>query len=328
MMKRWLSLGMTVFLLLLGASARAEQQKESAVGFHLDTVITFMAYVDDRAVLEEALQECARYEALLSRTVEGSDVWRINHAEGEPTQVDPVTAEIIRIAQEVSAISEGAFDVTIAPASVLWHFTSPGVPSPPSEAELAEAAERIGWRYLTLDGCTVTLPAGMMIDLGGIAKGYIADAVTAFLQKRGVESAVLSFGGNVVTIGRKPDGTLWKIGIQDIDRPTGESMFIVESGGGSIVTSGIYERGFEYDGVWYHHILEPATGWPVQNSLASVTILTDSSVRADALSTAVFALGEEKGLALVESLKDTEAILIRRDRTILYSSGGKAYLAR
>ena len=310
----------------LSGRALAET-KESAVGFQLDTVITLTAYCEDKAVLEDALKECDRYEQLLSKTIEGSDVWRINHAGGEPVEVDPVTAEVIREALAISSVSEGAFDVTIAPASALWDFKAE-TPALPDADELAEAASRTDWRKVQLEGNTVTLPAGMMIDLGGIAKGYIGDAVRVYLENRGITSAILSFGGNIVTIGTKPDGKAWKIGVQDIDRPTGEYMLVVESSGGCAVTSGIYERGFEIDGVRYHHLLEPATGWPVQNTLASVTILTDSSARADGLSTAAFVLGEEKGMALIEALKDTEAIFIRRDRTILYSSGAEKYLVQ
>ena len=304
-----------------------EQTKESVVGFQLDTVITLTAYCEDKAVLEDALKECARCEQLLSKTIEGSDVWRINHAGGEPVEVDPMTAEVIRQALAVSEVSEGTFDITIAPASALWDFKAE-TPALPDAGELAEAVSRVDWRKLQIEGNTVTLPAGMMIDLGGIAKGYIGDAVRAYLEGRGITSAVLSFGGNIVTIGEKPDGTSWKIGIQDIDRPTGAYMLVAETRGGSAVTSGIYERGFDLDGVRYHHLLEPATGWPAQNTLASVTILTDSSALADGLSTAAFVLGEDKGMALIENMKDTEAVFIRRDRTVLYSSGAERFLVQ
>lgn len=301
-------------------------RRESVVGYQLDTVITLSGYCD-RSILEEGLAECARYERLLSRTIEGSDVWRINHAEGAPVEVDPVTAEVIRTGLEISEITEGAFDITIGPAVVLWNFRDPDSPLPSAKA-LEEAAGRISWRRVELNGNTVRLPAGMMMDLGGIAKGYIADAVCAFLRGKGVESAILSFGGNIITIGGKPDGSPWTVGIQDIDRPTGNIMLAVESRDSSTVTSGTYERCFERDGVRYHHLLDPASGWPVQNGLASVTILTSSSARADALSTAVFILGEEKGLALIDALQNTEAVLIREDRTIVPSAGAGSLILR
>ena len=306
-------------------SSGAGLSKKTEIGFYLDTVITLTAYVDDPQVLKDAMAECARYERLLSRTAEGSDVWRINHAEGAPVEVSEDTMVILRCAQALSEVSGGAFDVTIAPASTLWDFTS-GEAVLPDAAALAEAVTLIDYTRLQLDGTTVTLPAGMMIDLGAIAKGYIADQVKNYLADRGVEHAILSFGGNVIGIGTKPDGSPWKVGIQDIDKPTGEAMLVSRNEGASAVTSGIYERGFDLDGVRYHHLLSPATGWPVQNELASVTIFSDSSMIGDALSTTAFILGTEEGLKLIESLEGIEAVFIARDRTITYSSGAEAYI--
>ena len=313
--------------LLVPCAAGAEAVKRSEVGYYLNTVITLTAYTEDAQVLKDAMAECGRYESMLSRTVEGSDVWRINHADGQPVTVSDDTIVILRCAMAVSEASGGAFDATIAPASTLWDFTSGATVLPDAEA-LARAAELVDWTKITIDGNTVTLPAGMMIDLGGIAKGYIADRIRQYLMEKGVEHAILSFGGNVIAIGRKPDGSDWKVGVQDIDKPTGETMMVVRNSGGSTVTSGIYERGFELDGVRYHHLLDPDTGWPVQNELASVTILCDSSMIGDALSTAVFVLGTEDGLFLVESLQGTEAILITRDRKVILSSGAEAYIVQ
>lgn len=314
-----------VAALFVTGCASAERKKDSVVGFYLDTVITLTAYVDDVSVLNDALQECGRYEALLSRTVEGSDVWRVNHAAGAPVTVSGDTIEIIEAARRVSELSGGAFDISIAPASTLWDFTS-GEKVLPDASALEAAARLVDYSRIVVEGDTVTLPEGMMIDLGGIAKGYIADRVKAYLEARGVESAILSFGGNIVAIGQKPDGNPWKVGIQDIDRPTGEYMLVSKNFGGSTVTSGIYERGFEVDGIWYHHILDPATGWPVQNELASVTIFSDSSMLGDALATAAFALGTEGGTALIEGIEGVEAVFIARDRSVTYTSGAGAYM--
>ena len=305
--------------------AAAKEEKQSAVGFYLDTVITLTAYVEDVSVLDDGLKECGRYENLLSRTIEGSDVWKINHAQGKPVEVSDDTIEILTAALQVSELSDGAFDVTIAPASTLWDFTS-GKTVLPDEKELEEAAAKIDYRSVEIDGNTVTLPEGMMIDLGGVAKGYIADAVKHYLEERGVKSGILSFGGNIVAIGLKPDGTAWKVGIQDIDLPTGSCMMVAENRGGSTVTSGIYERGFELDGVYYHHILDPLNGWPVQNELASVTIFSESSMWGDALATAAFALGTENGKALIEELDEIEAVFIARDRSAVFTSGADDYI--
>ena len=327
-MRKWRLAALLLVLactLNLTGCASSRQKKQTAVGFYLDTVITLTAYVDDADLLNDALAECGRYERLLSRTVEGSDVWRINHAQGGPVAVSDETVRLLETARQVSALSGGMFDVTIAPVSTMWDFTS-GAAVVPDAGAIAAAAKLVDYTQVKTDGSLVTVPEGMMIDLGGIAKGYIADAVKQYLIDRGVESAVLSFGGNIVTIGMKPDGSPWRVGIQDIDRPTGEYMLVSLNYGGSTVTSGIYERGFESGGVYYHHILDPNTGWPVQNELASVTIFSDSSMWGDALATAAFALGTKEGTALIEGLDGVEALFIARDRTVSATSGAGKYL--
>ena len=330
-MKRTMKIGALLAAVLLmngGCAAEKIPPKLSEVGFYLDTVITMTAYVEDKQVLKDAMNECGRYEQILSRTVEGSDVWRINHAKGEPVEVSEDTMNILRCAQEIGDQSGGAFDVTIAPVSTMWNFTREPYTLPDSDA-IAQAAKLVDYTRMKLEGNTVTLPEDMMIDLGGIAKGYIADRVKAYLQERGVQYAILSFGGNIVAIGsRKPDGSSWRVGIQDIDKPTGEHMLISVNKGGSTVTSGTYERGFDLDGVRYHHLLSPDTGWPVQNELASVTIFSESSMEGDALSTTAFVLGTDKGLELIESLKGVEAVFIAKDRKVTYSSGAEEYIVQ
>lgn len=318
---------MAILLLCSGCSAEKELSKVTEVGFYLDTVITLTAYTEDSQVLKDALEECGRYEKLLSRTIEGSDVWRINHAGGEPVEVSDDTIAILQCARRISEMSGGAFDITIAPVSTLWDFTSGNAVLPDAEA-IARAAELVDQTLMEIDGNTVRLPEGMMIDLGGIAKGYIADKVKATLEERGVKHAILSFGGNVVGIGVKPDGNDWKVGIQDIDKKTGEYMLVARNTGGSTVTSGIYERGFDLDGVRYHHLLSSETGWPVQNELASVTIFSESSMEGDALSTTAFVLGTAEGLKLIESLEGIEAVFIARDRSVTYSSGAENYMVK
>ena len=314
-----------ISLLLPTAGFAAVAEKKSVSGFYMDTIITLTAYVDDEEVLNEALRECGRYDRLLSRTQEGSDVWRINHAEGKSVTVSGDTIKILETAQKISALTDGAFDVTIAPCSTMWDFTSEQAVLPDAE-ELKAAAEMVDYTKLRIDGNTVTLPEGMMIDLGGIGKGYVADAIKDYLIGRGVESALLSFGGSsIITIGLKPDGKPWRLGIRDIDDP-GELMLISLNFGGSTVTSGIYEQCFDLDGVRYHHLLDSSTGWPVQNELASVTIFSESSMMGDALSTTAFVLGTEKGCELIESLDGIEALFIARDRTVTTTSGAGQYL--
>ena len=322
---RLVPLILSLMILCSGCTKEKELPKLSEVGFYLDTVIILTAYTDDDQVLKDAMEECSRYEKLLSATIEGSDVWRINHADGQPVEVSDDTMEVLRCAVRIAELSGGAFDVTIAPVSSIWDFTSGEAVLPDAE-KIARAAKLVDYTKLELEGNTVRLPAGMMIDPGGIAKGYIADSVKAWLMDKGVRHAILSFGGNVVGIGTKPDGSDWKVGIQDIDKATGEYMLVSRNNGGSTVTSGIYERGFDLDGVRYHHLLSTETGWPVQNELASVTIFSDSSMLGDALSTTAFVLGTEEGTRLIESLEGIEALFIARDRTVTMTSGAEEYL--
>ena len=324
-MCRVFSICMCILLFCVTACSDPQVRKMTEVGYYLDTVITLTAYTNDDRALQEALEECGRYERLLSRTVEDSDVWNINHSNGQPTAVSDDTIRILREAIRIGDLSAGCFDVTIAPVSSLWDFKS-GNGAIPAPEMIAEAVRTVDYRKIQIDGNLVTVPDGMMIDLGGIAKGYIADRIRDYLAGRGVQHAILSFGGNVIAIGRKPDGTSWKVGIQDIDDGPGVSMLTTYNNGGSVVTSGIYERGFEKDGIWYHHILSTENGWPVQNTLASVTVFSDSSMTGDALATAVFALGAEKGMELIESMESVEAIMIQRDRSVLISSGADDYL--
>lgn len=328
-MKKKKLAGILLALLLLcgGCAEKKDLPKLSEIGFYLDTVITLTAYVEDGQILKDALEECGRYEQTLSRTIEGSDVWKINHAEGQPVEVSDDTVAILQCAGKISGMTGGAFDVTIAPVSTIWDFTS-GKAELPDAEEIARAVELVDYTKIALEGNTVTLPAGMMIDLGGIAKGYIADRIKAYLGKRGVKHAILSFGGNVVAIGNKPDGTDWKVGIQDIDGKTGDYMMVSRNSDGSSVTSGIYERGFDLDGVRYHHLLSTENGWPVQNELAAVTVFSKSSMEGDALSTAAFVLGTEEGRKLINSLDGIEAVFISRDRAVTYSAGAEAYIIK
>lgn len=297
-------------------------QRRSQVGFYFDTVVTMDVYTDDEALLPDAQVECQRYDNLLSKSYEGSDVWNINHANGERVAVSAETREILEKALEYSRLSDGVFDVTVEPCVALWDFTGENMGVLPDGAALAQAAARVDWTKVDVNDGGVLLPAGMTIDLGAIAKGYITDRIADFLKARGVESGFLNFGGNVLVIGSKPDGADWNIGIQD---PLGtRDQNIVGAArvsGQAVVTSGIYERGFDLDGVRYHHILDTSSGWPVQNELAGVSIIAPDAFDADALSTTVFAMGVEKGTAFIESLEDIEAIFVTRDDRVSWTSG-------
>jgi len=298
---------------------------ESVTGFYFDTVITLSLQSGDSAVFTGALDLCAELDALLSKTNPKSDVYRINHAGGNVVTIDPRTADLLAQALYYSELTNGAFDISIEPLMTLWDFPNAG--TPPDADAIDAARSRVDYRRISLDGLTVQLPADMQIDLGGIAKGYIADQVAAYCVEHGVKSGLLNFGGNVYAIGAQPDGQSWNIGIQNPHEPNGTILTALPLADGSLVTSGTYQRNFTHDGTVYHHILDPKTGYPVQNGLASVTILAPHSLDADALSTACFVLGAQEGLKLIESLDQTEAVFVFDDLSIV-TSGGLSGISR
>ena len=296
------------------AAPTAEPVKRSGVGFYFDTVVTVTLYGAPEGTLEEIWAACDRYENLLSKTIPGSDVYRINQSAGESVTVDPETWEILRRAKEISAMTGGAFSVTIAPLTAMWDFTG-GTQRMPADEQRIAALPLVDDSAIILgENNTVTLPAGMEIDLGGIAKGYIADKVAEMLRGK-ASGVILSLGGNVYVLGLKPDGTTYNVGIQDPDGGSGSVLAVVNTTDCSVVTSGIYERKFEKDGVTYHHILDPVDGLPSRSDLASATIVAQSSMDADALATALIVLGREKALQLMAD-KGIEGVLITRDRQV------------
>ncbi len=306
----------------ISGNLRAAEDSVSNTGFYLDTVISITAYgTTDETVLDNCFSLIAEYESMLSRTIEGSDIWKVNHGEGQSVTVSEETAELIELALYYSELSGGAFDITLAPYSILWDFQN-NTGNIPSDEEIAEAGAHTGLEKLHVDGETVTMedPEGG-IDLGAIAKGYIADRVKELLLSEGITSALINLGGNVLTVGEKPDGSQWKIGIRKPFSDASDLSAVVAVKDMSVVTSGTYERYFEADGVVYHHILDPDTGYPVQNGLQSVSILSGLSADGDALSTACFVMGLTEGMELIESLDGIEAMFITDDGKLHYSSG-------
>ncbi len=318
-MKRYAAIVVLVCLLCSLCACAPRSSLPSRTAFALDTVVTITLYDIGKADAQEALSagfaEVERLEALLSITQENSDVMRINTANGQPVTVAKETAEVLALAQQYAKLTDGALDITVRSASALWDFSVGVIPD---AAALQQAVSLIDYRGVHLDGRTVTLEKGA-IDLGGVAKGYIADRVATVLKEKGVQSALIDLGGNIVAVGDKAGGS-FRIGIKD-PLATDSLCAVIEKSDMSVVTSGIYERGFDQDGVRYHHLLDPATGMPVQNTLASVTIVCEASADADALSTACFVMGEERARTLIESLAGTEALFVRRDGTITTTTG-------
>ena len=296
----------------------------SETGFYLDTVVTLTVYgTEDKSILQGAFSLIADYESMLSRTREGSDIWNINHSAGTPTEVSAETISLLQTALNYCELSDGAFDITIAPVTDLWDFHGEGSGNVPDQEQLAEALSHVNYKNIKITGNTVTLSdAQAAIDLGAIAKGYIGDRIKDFLLSKGIASGMVNLGGNVLVIGEKPDSSLWKIGIRKPFSEDGSELSaVVSAADQSVVTSGTYERYFIKDNILYHHILDPKTGYPAQTGLSSVSILSDSSTEGDALSTTCFLLGPEKGMNLIEKTNGVEALFITEDGELLYSSG-------
>lgn len=329
-MRRWTkklcTAALAALTALAAAGCKSQTEPLSRSGIYFDTTVTLTIYgaekeTDREGLLDACFSMCEDYEELLSRTVEGSDIYRINHSAGEPTEVSEETAALIGKALEYSRLTDGVFDCTIAPLSELWNFRGED-PQKPDGPALERALSHVGYENVTIEGTTVTLKdPEAALDLGGIAKGYIADRLNGFLEKSGVTGALIDLGGNILALGEKADGQPFRVGIRRPFSGGNDSIAAVELRGQSLVTSGVYERCFEEDGVLYHHLLNPEDGFPFTNGLLSVTILCPSSADADALATCCFGLGQEAGLRLIESLKDTEALFITEDYELHTSSG-------
>lgn len=308
-----------VLLLCAGACANNTLPKISDTRFMLDTVVTLTAYTDDSSVINEAFDLCEHYEKIFSRTVENSDVWRINHSGGEKVTVNDDTAKLISLCLEYGDKSDGMFDISVAPVSSLWDFSSEEG-SVPDADKIKQALAFVGYEQIILSDCDITVPNGVGIDLGAAAKGYIADRIAEVFRKKDIP-AVINLGGNVLTVGHKPDGTDWKIGVRDPNGEENAELCTVSVGEKSLVTSGIYERYFMNDGVRYHHLLSTDDGYPVNNGIASVTVMTDSSVQGDILSTMLYLFGLDKGMEYVEANDGVEALFVTLDGEISCSSG-------
>ncbi len=289
--------------------------------FLLDTVTTIKIYnYRDEKLLTDAFGRIAAFEKELSRYHFESDVSKINNADaGTLVKTGSNVIQILSTAIRYAEISGGAFDPSIGPLVDLWGFGRKN-PQIPSAQELKRVLPLVNFREIHIN--SETEEAGfnkpeMRLDLGGITKGWIADEIARYLIDNGAEHFIIDLGGNVRLAGGKPDGASFVIGLQDPFNDRGSYMGLLTLKEGSIITSGVYERYFEIDGIRYHHILDTKTGYPVENMLASVTIISPYSMDGDALSTAIFALGLQAGLEMVMNLKDIEAVFITRQKNII-----------
>lgn len=325
MTKKWVISLLSLFLFLfLSCVPGKKDQRLSQSGFYLGTSCHVTLYGSHNAgLLDQCFKKIERFEKRISRHEPGSFTFQLN--KNGVCKADSETEALLDKAMDMAVLSKGRFDPTLGALVSLWDIGGEGV-KPPAVREIKKALNTVDYRHLKKDNSsgqavyTLGLP-GMQLDLGGIAKGAAADEISAFLKNKGVQGAIINFGGNIQLVGSKPSGEPWVIGIQSPLQPRGEYLGLLQTGPGAVVTSGVYERFFEYEGRRYHHILDTETGFPVDTGILSLTVLTAKGVDADGLSTALFAMGEEAALAFAETHEDMDVILVKTDKSIRLSSG-------
>jgi len=328
-------LSLFVFLILLLCGCGKTAAPVSRTGVYFDTAVTITLYdelTDARReeIFSQCFALCQDYENMLSRTKERSDIWQINHAKGSPVEVRPETAGLLEKALYYCDATDGAVDITIAPLSSLWNFSSESLSGqsdktehiPPDQDSIRQLLPHVNYHSIRIDGNTVTLTdPEAALDLGCIAKGYIADRLKEYLTQQGIRSGIIDLGGNILTIGSKPDGSAFTLGIRRPFDSQASGIAVLSVTDASLVSSGVYERCYEWNGIRYHHLLNTKTGLPENNGLLGVTVLSASSADGDILSTACFLLGLDDGMSYVESLPGIEAVFITEDYEIHESSG-------
>lgn len=316
-----------IFSLIGCTNSKDDSNPLSKTEYFMGTVVTVTLY-DNKSekIIDKAFEEVKKIEQLVSINMEGTELDEVNNNAGiKPVKVSDDTYNIIKKGLEYSSLTHGSFDITIGPLVKLWSIGLPEAKVPTLD-EIKGTLKYINYKDVEINDSEKTVflkKPGMIIDLGGIAKGYTADVIAQTLKDEGVEKAIIDLGGNVYALGEKSENTLWRIGIQNPDQTRGEIVGSINVKDKSIVTSGIYERFIEQDGVKYHHILSPETGYPYDNEIAGVTIISDKSIDGDALSTSVFSMGITKGLEFINSLPDTEAIFITKDHKIYLTEGSQ-----
>ena len=317
-MKRFLALGLVLALLAGCAPAQTQAQPtEERTFFAMDTVMTLRLYQGgDGSLLDRAEARVRELEGLWSVTDGASEISTLNH-DGS-AELSPETADLLRTALDMCRRTDGALDISTYPVLRAWGFTT-GEYSVPGGEAIAALLPLVDYGRVALEAGAAALPPGMEIDLGSVAKGYTGDALAALLKQGGAASALLDLGGNIQAVGSKPDGSPWRVAIRD---PAGDgNIGVVEVADQVVVTSGGYERYFEEDGVLYWHIIDPATGWPARSGLTSVTVVGESGLLCDGLSTALFVMGREGALEHWRQHRDFEAVLVSEDGSVTITAG-------
>ena len=316
MRKIFFAANILICLLMCGCSQNNMTEYTDNI-FAMDTVMDLKIYSENDEALSEAKAEIRRIDTLFDRGNENSDIYKIN--KNKSADVSAETADVIRTALSISDRTGGAFDITVAPIMDLWGFYGNEF-NVPSDDELQSTLEGVGYEKIRFDNTNISIPENTGIDLGGIGKGYASDRIAALLKNKGVKSAIISLGGNVHAIGKRNDGSEWTVGITD---PHNKSQLIgkLKISDKAVITSGAYQRYFEQGGITYHHIIDPTTGKSADSGLASVTVIANSGMTADGLSTALFVMGLDKAIELWRGSSDFDAVFVDEGGMIYVTEG-------
>ena len=302
---------------LKGAETEPSEE-HSAVVFAMDTEMTLKAYgPDGEAAVSAAREEINRLDKMLRRGSSDSEIYKVN-TEGIYEASDTV-AELTEKAVNICRSTDGAFDITVAPVMDIWGFYTKEY-RVPDENELKAALEKVNYKNITVNGTLITVENGSKLDLGGIAKGYLSSRIMEIYKEHGVRSGIVSLGGNVEMLGSKPNGDEWNIAVQD---PTDNDAYLgsVRLTDSAVITSGGYQRFFEENGETYHHIIDPATGFPAKSGVISVTVVSKDGTLADGLSTALYVMGLEKGSEYWRDHEGFEVIFVTDANGIYITEG-------
>ncbi len=316
-----------ITLITMPGCSKKNQAPVFKTEFMMGTLCSIKIYDKDHSkAMNKAFDRIKEIENEMTINKSGSEVDSINAAAGEkPVKVSLDTYTVIKKGLYYSELSEGKFDITIGPLVKLWGIGTDNA-KVPSSLELEGVKKLINYKNIVLDEENKSImlkDKNMILDLGAIAKGYTADEVAKVLKANGITHAIINLGGNIFVMDKNPNGNKWRIGVQNPFSQRGESVGTIEVSDESIVTSGIYERYFEKDGKHYHHILDSSTGYPYENSIAGISIISKKSVDGDALSTSVFTMGLEDGLKFLKTINDVEGIFITKNKEVYITPGLK-----
>lgn len=294
----------------------ASNEAEKAV-YAMDTIMTLKAYGENaKKAVEDAEGEIKRLDNNLRRGSTDSEIYRVNTEKSAEVSAD--TAKLVNDALSICISTDGAFDITIAPVMDLWGFYTKEFYVPDSD-EISAALSRVDYKNISVDGNVISVSGTSQLDLGGIAKGFLSGRITEIFKENGVTSGIISLGGNVQALGSKPDGTDWRVAIQNPDDDTYIGTISVMDK--AVITSGGYQRFFERNGVIYHHIIDPKTGYPANSGLKSVSIVSESGTLADGLSTALFVMGLDKGTEYWRTHDGFDVVFLTDDNSIYITDG-------